>query len=183
MERINHKIPQAICQRFSDFGMSSPIVQEFINKCKNNCEIVVNSKSIPIFGVLLTRTSNDAISTETKTKRKPTVASTEVSHTHCVCVGSRDFLPLFNQKSFKMLPTNDERANGTPKAISAETILQDLLETNDISHFRQDLRSMADHVLLSDEGPESRRSIYCSYSALDTLLSNIEKYNLQKKIA
>jgi hypothetical protein len=59
-----------------------------------------------IFEVRVTYSSNDA-NTETKTKRKPTVESTAVIHAHRVCVARRDFLPLFNQKSF-IMRANDE---------------------------------------------------------------------------
>jgi hypothetical protein len=63
-------------------------------------------KILCIFEVRVIHISNDA-NTETKTKRKPTVASTAVIHTHRVCIARRDFLPLFNQKSF-IMRANDE---------------------------------------------------------------------------
>lgn len=84
-----------------------------------------------IFELRLTYNSNEAI-TRTKTKREPTVASTGVIHMLRMCVGRRDSLPLFNQKSFNMRPTNDESAT------AQETSFVDLVKQNH-KHYRTPL--------------------------------------------
>jgi len=76
-------------------------------------------KILCIFEVLFILISNDA-NTGTKTKDRRTVASTAVILMHRMGVDSSDLSPLFNQKSFIMLSTNDKRAHAPDLAIVAE---------------------------------------------------------------
>ena len=76
-------------------------------------------KMFCIFELLLKFNSNGAI-TETKTKRRPTVASTAVIFMHRMDLGSRDLLPLFHPNHFIMLPKNDKCPIGQNVAVIAK---------------------------------------------------------------
>lgn len=136
--------------------------------------------------MLLISNSNDAI-TGTKKKREPTVASTAVIFMHRMGVGSRDSLHLFNQKSFIMLPTNDVcTKSASIGQISPDEILNDLISQDSISSIRKDLREMVDVYLLSEDSKSCRERIYCSYLAIESMLSkteNLELTNNRRKTA
>ena len=134
-----------------------------------------NLKIICIFGVRLIYTSLDAITTGTKTKREPTVASTAVNHLHRKCIGRRDSLSLFNQDLFIMRP-NDERANCTPMAISAETIIESITLSDDPVNLRKHLRTLMDaYFLLPEENMDHPKDqVYCTFQTLDKALRMIE---------
>lgn len=69
-------------------------------------------------------------------------------------------------------------AIGSSLAISAESIIQDLILTDDLKKMRCHLRDLADSYLLSEDDPAYRRSVYSTYMALDTLLLKIEQINI-----
>jgi hypothetical protein len=128
--------------------------------------------------LLLRNTSNyqDA-NTETKTKRERTVASTAVIFEHRLDVLRSDSLPLFNLKSITMRNTNDDRATGTPKAVSAETVIQTITESDDPKNLREHLRCLMDSYLLQPEESMAhpKGQVYCSFLTLDGALQLIER--------
>ena len=68
-------------------------------------------------------------------------------------------------------------------AIAAETILNDLVTTDEISRMRQHLRDMLDAYLLSEDDQDSRREVYGSFLAFDYLLRNSEHISKERRVA
>lgn len=84
--------------------------------------------------------------------------------------------------AFYLVPTlkilamrsNLPSAKCTPLAISAETILNDLLTTDEIARMRQHLRIMLDSYLLGEDDRRSREQVYGTYLAFDFMLCKSE---------
>jgi hypothetical protein len=129
---------------------------------------------------------NDAI-TGTKTKREPNGESPSVILMHCMGVLRRDSLPLFNQNYF-IMRTNDERANCTPMAISAEAIIESITSSDDPVNLRKHLRTLMDaYFLLPDEDMDHPKDqVYCTFQTLDQALQMIksrESLSKERKVA
>ena len=76
------------------------------------------------------------------------------------------------------MPSNSTSTKCASLAITAETILNDLVTTDEISRMRQHLRDMLDAYLLDEDDSKYRHDIYSTYMALDILLTRIENLTL-----
>jgi hypothetical protein len=87
----------------------------------------------------------------------------------------RDSLPLFNQNYF-IMRTNDERANCTPMAISAEAIIESITSSDDPVNLRKHLRTLMDaYFLLLDEDMDyPKDQVYYTFQTLDQALQMIK---------
>lgn len=120
--------------------------------------------------------------TETKTKGRRTVASTTVLSMLRMGWVRSDLPPLFNQKSFIMRTQNDGANSPNEKAISAETILNTLFDSDFTDDLRTDLREMIDAYLLSEDEADYRDQRYSSFMWIDALLKDIQLYQNQPKL-
>ena len=67
--------------------------------------------------------------------------------------------------------------NRTSKALTAEQILRDAVEIDDLCILRNHLRELADHYLLyTEDNPDDRQNIYASFMVLDTHLQRLQDY-------
>lgn len=132
-------------------------------------------KILCIFGVLFISNYKDA-NTGTNLQRGHTGESSAVIFVHRMDVDSSDPLLFFHSNHFIMLSTNDERANGTPLAISAETVIQTITESDDPKNLREHLHCLMDSYLLQPEEEIilPKRQVYCSFLTLDEALQMIE---------
>ena len=68
--------------------------------------------------------------------------------------------------------SNSTSGKATSTAITAATILSDLLITDEVSRMRQHLRNMLDCYLLEEEDQNNRKQVYGTFLALDFMLVN-----------
>lgn len=72
---------------------------------------------------------------------------------------------------------NSPLCNRTHKALTAEQILRDAVETDDLCILRNHLREINDHYLLyTEDSPEDRQEIYASFLFLDIHLQRLQDY-------
>lgn len=92
--------------------------------------------------------------------------------------------------AFYLVPTlkklamrsNSTSAKSTPLAISAERILNDLLETDEIARMRQHLRDILDSYLLGEDDRNSREQVYGTYLAIDFMLRKSESLMKERRV-
>lgn len=74
-----------------------------------------------------------------------------------------------------MRTENVNCATSTPKAVTAETILDSILLSGDLATMRHHLREMCDAYLLSEDDAFNRQSVHFTYSELDNILGKAEQ--------
>ena len=68
------------------------------------------------------------------------------------------------------------------KAISAEEIIKKLFDSDFTDDLRADLREIIDFYLLSEDEAEYRDQRYSSFMWIDSLLKDIQLYQVQSQI-
>ena len=67
--------------------------------------------------------------------------------------------------------------------ISPEQILNDLLDTDEISRMRQHLRDMIDAYLLSEDEHDYPEQVYTTFQTIDELLKNLVRFEQGRRVA